>query len=119
MALTPLGRNVRSTAYPKHSIKRVDRLLGNAHLQQERASSIAPSPGLLTATPRPMLLVDWADCGPGHRWLFLRAAVPLGGRAIPVYEEVHPLARYNSPRTHRRVLAQLHAVLPATALRSS
>src|SRR5215212_8746694 len=65
----------------------------------------------------PVLLVDWADCGPGdtkHRWLLLRAAVPLGGRALPVYEEVHPLRRYNSPRTHRRFLAHLRAVLPET-----
>jgi hypothetical protein len=43
----------------------------------------------------------------------LRAAVPLGGRAVPVYEEVHPLRRYNSPRTHRRFLQHLRAVLPA------
>jgi hypothetical protein len=61
-----------------------------------------------------VLLIDWAACGPGHRWLLLRAAVPLGGRAVPVYEEVHPLRRYNSPRTHRRFLARLRAVLPAT-----
>jgi hypothetical protein len=40
--------------------------------------------------------------------------VPLGGRAVPIYEEVHPLRRYNSPRTHRRFLAHLRAVLPAT-----
>jgi hypothetical protein len=33
---------------------------------------------------------------------------------VPVYEEVHPLRRYNSPGTHRRFLARLHAVLPAT-----
>jgi hypothetical protein len=46
--------------------------------------------------------------------LLLRAAVPLGGRAVPIYEEVHPLRRYNSPRTHRRFLAHLRAVLPAT-----
>jgi len=59
-----------------------------------------------------VLLVDWADCTPGHDWLVLRAAVPLGGRAIPVYEEVHPLERYNSPRTHRSFLRHLHEVLP-------
>jgi hypothetical protein len=114
LALTHLGRNLRSAAYPKHSIKRVDRLLGNAHLHRERALIYhAVARRLLAATPRPVLLVDWADCGPGHRWLLLRAAVPLGGRAVPVYEEVHPLRRYNSPRTHRRFLAHLRAVLPA------
>jgi len=117
LALTHLGRNLRSAAYAKHSIKRVDRLLGNGHLHRERSRIYrALAHWLLAATPRPVLLIDWADCGPGdsrHRWLLLRAAVPLGGRAIPVYEEVHPLTRYNSPRTHRRFLRHLRAVLPA------
>src|SRR5215211_5657846 len=121
LALTSLGRNLRSTAYPKHSIKRVDRLLGNRHLHAERSLIYrAVAHWLLAATPRPILLIDWADCGSGEkgkkqgRWLLLRAAVPLGGRAVPIYEEVHPLRRYNSPRTHRRFLQHLHAVLPAT-----
>ena len=34
LALTHLGRNLRSAAFAKHSIKRVDRLLGNVHLHQ-------------------------------------------------------------------------------------
>src|SRR5215218_8300484 len=118
LALTSLGRNLRSAAFAKHSIKRVDRLLGNAHLVQERALLYrAIAHALLAATPRPILLIDWADCGAGGagpRWLLLRAAVPLGGRALPIYEEVHPLRSYNSPRTHRRFLEHLHAVLPAT-----
>jgi hypothetical protein len=113
LALTHLGRNLRSAAFAKHSIKRVDRLLGNTHLQQERVAIYrAVAHWLLAATPRPIVLIDWADCGPGHQWLMLRAAVPLGGRAVPIYDEVHPLARYNSPRTHRRFLAHLRAVLP-------
>lgn len=119
LALTPLGRNLRSAAFAKHSIKRVDRLLGNHHLHRERPLIYrAVAHWLLAATPRPILLVDWADCGSGkgekkHRWVLLRAAVPLGGRAVPIYEEVHPLRRYNSPRTHRRFLEHLRAVLPA------
>src|SRR5215216_746446 len=118
LALTPLGRDLRSRAYAKHNIKRVDRLLGNRHLHAERSLIYrAVAHWLLAATPRPVLLVDWADCGPGEkerRWLLLRAAVPLGGRAVPIYEEVHPLRRYNSPRTHRRVLRNLYSVVPAT-----
>ena len=115
LALTHLGRNLRSAAYAKHNIKRVDRLLGNRHLRRERPGVYrALARWLLAATARPVLLVDWADCAEGERWLLLRAAIPLGGRAIPIYEEVHPLSRYNSPRTHRRFLRNLRAVLPAT-----
>ncbi|MCW2292772.1 hypothetical protein M2262_002822 [Pseudomonas sp. BIGb0408] len=36
LTLTDLGRAMPSAAYARHSIKRVDRLLGNAHLQNER-----------------------------------------------------------------------------------
>ncbi|MET1080000.1 MAG: IS4 family transposase, partial [Pseudomonas sp.] len=36
LTLTGLGRAMPGTAYPKHAIKRVDRLLGNPHLQAER-----------------------------------------------------------------------------------
>ena len=115
LALTHLGRNLASAATPKHNIKRVDRLLGNRHLTRERPSVYrALARWLVAATARPVILVDWADCAEGERWLFLRAAIPLGGRAIPIYEEVHPLRRYNSPRTHRQFLARLRAVLPPT-----
>ena len=114
LALTHLGRNLASAALPKHNIKRVDRLLGNRHLARERPGVYrAIARWLLAAAARPILLVDWADCAEGERWLLLRAAVPLGGRAIPIYEEVHPLRRYNSPRTHRAFLRHLHALLPA------
>src|SRR5215208_2892727 len=115
LTLTHLGRNLRSPAFVKHSIKRVDRLLGNRHLREERLGIYqALARWLLAATPRPIVLVDWADCAPGHDWLMLRAAVPLGGRAVPIYEEVHPLRRDNSPRAHRHFLEHLRAVVPAT-----
>jgi hypothetical protein len=115
LTLTHLGRNLPSAAFAKHSIKRVDRLLGNAYLHGERPAVYrALARWLLARTGRPILIIDWSDCAPGHRWLLLRAAVPLGGRALPVYEEVHPLGRYNSPRTHRSFLRHLRAVVPAS-----
>ena len=42
----------------------------------------------------------------------IMAAVPVKGRAISIYEEVHPMRRYNNAKTHRRFLQRLHAVLP-------
>ncbi len=35
LSVTGLGRNIDNRAYEKHRIKRVDRLCGNVHLQQE------------------------------------------------------------------------------------
>jgi hypothetical protein len=114
LTLTDLGRQLQTAAFAKHNIKCVDRLLGNTHLQHERVVIYrAVAWWVLANTPRPVLLVDWSDCEPGHKHLMLKAAVPVRGRALSIYEEVSPLARYNSPRTHRRFLHNLRAVLPA------
>jgi len=67
---------------------------------------------VLRGVRRPVIVVDWSDCQAGPRYVMLIAAVPLGGRALTLYEEVHPLATYNSPRTHRRFLRRLKEVLP-------
>jgi hypothetical protein len=110
---TDLGRQLQTAAFAKHNLKGVDRLLGNAQLQHDRVTIYrAVARGVLANTPRPVLLVDWSDCEPGHKHLRLKAAVPLRGRALSIYEEMYPLARYNRPRTHRRFLRNLRAVLP-------
>jgi hypothetical protein len=113
LTLTALGRQLPTAAFTKHNIKCVDRLLGNAHSQHDRIAIYrAVARWVVASTPRPVLLVAWSDCEPGHTQLMLKAAVPLRGRALSIDEEVHPLARYNSPRTHRRFLHNLRAVLP-------
>src|SRR5215207_1627092 len=69
------------------------------------------------ATPRDLVRMSKAFGVPLQRrvrGLVLPSAVPLGGRAVPIYEEVHPLRRYNSPRAHRHFLEHLRAVVPAT-----
>lgn len=113
LTLSHLGRSLRGAARTKHKIKRVDRLLGNAHLHSERRAIYkALAQWLLVGVERPVILVDWSDCEPGHAWLMLSAALAVGGRAIPLYEEAHRLVAYNSPRTHRRFLQALQTVLP-------
>ena len=113
LTLSQLGRSMHGALRTKHKIKCIDRLLGNAHLHRERLSFYQTmAHWLLVGNLRPVVLVDWSDCEPGHRWLMLTAAVAVRGRAITVYEEVHPLSRYNSPRTHRRFLRNLRDVLP-------
>lgn len=113
LALTHLGRHLNTHAFAKHNIKCVDRLLGNRHLHHERLDVYrAVAQWVVGTTLRPVILVDWSDCQGGPRYVMLTAAVPLGGRALTLYEEVHPLASYNSPRTHRRFLRRLKQVLP-------
>jgi Transposase DDE domain len=114
LSLTHLGRSLDSKAHVKHQIKAVDRLLGNQHLHEERNDiyrAIAAS--LLRGIKRPIILVDWSDFELGREWLMLKAALPVNGRAISLYELVFPFKRYNSPGAHREFLEALRAILPA------
>ena len=112
LTITDLGRALPSSAYPKHSIKRVDRLAGNAHLRQERAGIYSViAHWLLAGTARPVVVVDWSELT-RDRCQLLRAALPVGGRTLTLYEEVHPLRRLGNPGVHRRFLARLKALLP-------
>ena len=111
--LTHLGRSLNTDAYEKHNIKCVDRLMGNERLWTERKGvyrSIAH--WLLSTVERPWIIVDWSDVELGHEYLMLKATVPVGGRALSIYEEVHPLKHYNSPKTHRGFLEGLREVVP-------
>ena len=115
--LAELGRGIRNNTLEKHNVKCADRLIGNRHLGVERLSIYgALAHWLLSTVPRPWIIVDWSDVELGRGYLMLKAAVPVGGRAISIYEEVHPLKRYNSPKTHRRFLERLATVVPAHCL---
>ena len=113
LALTHLGRHRAGRAFVKHHIKAVDRLLGNRHLNRERDGVYrALARTVLGGVARPVILVDWADSALAHKQLILKAAVPVKGRAISIYEQVHPMRRYNNAGTHRRFLHRLQSILP-------
>ncbi|MBI2294628.1 MAG: IS4 family transposase [Betaproteobacteria bacterium] len=114
LTLTELGRALIGKAYVKHSIKRVDRLLGNRHLAAERFDLYqALARRVVGALAQPLIVVDWTDLTLDRRWQLLRAALPIGGRCLTLYEEVHPLTRFGNPRVHRAFLAKLKTLLPA------
>jgi len=113
LALTHLGRSLARGGSEKHNIKCMDRLIGNPHMHRERPDIYSVlARWLLSNCQRPVVIIDWSDVVDGHRQLMLTAAIPMGGRALPIYEEVHPLRRYNSPRTHRLFLKRLAEILP-------
>jgi hypothetical protein len=113
LSLTGLGRNMSGSAYVKHHIKAVDRLLANRHLHDERDGIFrAIARTLLVGNKRPVIIVDWSDFEHGRKCLMLKAAVPVGGRAVTLYERVFPMKRYNSPGAHREFLATLRSILP-------
>ena len=115
LTVTALGRGVSSPALEKHNIKRMDRLLSNGHLQRERPLIYRALCHYLCASqPRPVIVIDWTDIVEQERLLLIRAALAVNGRAIPLYEAVYPLKKYNTPRTHQHFLRELKSLLPAT-----
>lgn len=108
-----IGRSLRGS--PKHGIKCVDRLLRNAHLQRELLYLYcAIAHHLLHDCIRPVILVDWTQVAGKHQALV--AAVPIGGRALTIYVEVHPLKKLGNAAVEERFLRSLAAILPATSV---
>lgn len=114
LSLTHLGRQREGTAHVKHHIKAIDRLLGNERLHAERDGVYrALAASLLFDVREPVVLVDWSDFEFGRQWVMIKAAVPVQGRAVTIYEQVFPFKRYNSPGAHREFLDALSGILPS------
>jgi len=112
-ALRPamIGRSLKGRALPKHGIKRVDRLLGNWRMKGDRVFLfLAVAHRVLRGVDRPVILVDWTQVGGDH--VALVAAVPIGGRALPIYAEVHPLKKLGNAAVERRFLVALKGIVP-------
>jgi len=106
-----IGRMLPGGALPKHGIKRVDRLLGNPKMVGDRLFLfLTITHRLLRGCTRPVILVDWTQAGGRH--VALVAAVPIGGRALPIYVEVHPLKKLGNATVEKRFLCALKAIVP-------
>jgi len=113
LSLTQLGRRLASKALVKHNIKRIDRLLGNPHLYQERNSLYQfISQELLKGVQHPLIIVDWSELTTDRDFHLLRASLPVGGRALTLYEEVHPQKNIGNPKVHKQFLHTLKKLLP-------
>lgn len=106
-----IGRSVRGSALPKHEIKRVDRLLGNPKMICDRLHLFAAiAQRVLRGADKPVILVDWTQACGAH--VALVAAAPIGGRAVPIYSEVHPLKKLGNAAIERRFVRTLKALVP-------
>ena len=68
--------------------------------------------GLIGTKQRPVIIVDWSDMDECKRHFLLRASVPLYGRSLTLYEEVHTAKTKEKPKTHRQFLQTLKSLLP-------
>lgn len=111
LSVTGVGRGVVARTSPKHCIKRVDRLLSNPHLYAERQVIFAAlSRRLLVGAQQAVILVDWTKTVPGFHALV--AAIPVGGRALPIYFEVHPERLLGNRAVQQRFLRRLRDIVP-------
>jgi len=112
LSLTALGRAIAIGTSHKHGIKRIDRLLGNEALHEERLLFYrAIARRLIAPSSSPLVVVDWTAVTP-KLWA-LTAAVPFDGRALVIYAETHPIERYLKPFVNLAFLYKLESVLPA------
>lgn len=114
LTVTGLGRACVRDISMKQGIKQSDRLVGNRHLYEERLSIYQTvTERLIGDNKRPLILIDWSDYTHDRKQLILRASVPVGGRALTLYEEVHPGQCYGNARIQRAFLKTLHTIVPA------
>jgi len=116
LTVTGLGRATVRDISMKQGIKQSDRLIGNRHLSAEGQSIYqAVSRYLIGDNKRPIILIDWSDYTHDGKQLILRASVPVGGRALTLYEEVHPYKSYGNAGIQRGFLKTLTGFIPAQA----
>jgi hypothetical protein len=61
---------------------------------------------------RPVILVDWSGLSHCGKYHFLRASVPVGGRALPILDMAFLEAEYASQKAHDLFLSTLANILP-------
>jgi hypothetical protein len=114
LSLTDIGRRFDGPTPLRYKIKRADRLLGNRRLQSEARSVYAALCRVSLARIRePLILIDWSDLKADQSLHLLRASLPVGGRSLTLYEEVHPQKQLNGRRVQEQFLQRLAALLPA------
>lgn len=114
LSIVELGRGIDNKVKEKYNINRMNRLIGNEYLFDEALEiqkSMAPI--ILGGKNKPIIVVDWSSATVAERYQLLRAGIPVGGRTLTIYEEIHPLKKYNSRKVHKKFLENLKKVLPA------
>jgi len=90
----------------------MDRLLGNEPLYKQLEPIYAALVQFtMGSAQNPVIVVDWTELSWDGSYQLLRAAVPVDGRALSIYEEVHPRSKLNNARVHRRFLKKLKNLL--------
>lgn len=116
LSLTNLGRSADLNIQERSAIRRADRFLENKHLYCEREDiSRAVICKIMGNVPQPKIIVDWSAI-PNTKNHVLRAAVMTIGRALTIYDEVHPEEKLGKKAVHKRFLIKLKSLLPENCI---
>lgn len=111
--LTGLGRKDPSKTKTSSNIEKVNRLLGNKHIHQERKSFYQQMAcRLVSQLDTPWIHIDWSCINAITGLYLLRASLSLTGRSIVLYEQCYPKKQENNHATHKEFLSTLKGILP-------
>lgn len=115
LTLMDLARAWPGAERVRAPLKALDRLLGNRHLHAERAHIYKAMTRWLVRSKQPVIVIDWSDLKSDRSWHLLRAAIPVGGRTLPILDMVFPSGQQGSPKAEKQFLQRLAEVLPHDA----
>ncbi len=115
LTLIDLARAWPDAERVRAPLKALDRLLGNRHLQGERYVVYRVMTRWLVRHRQPVVVIDWSDLKPDGSWHLLRAAIPVGGRAVPILDMVFPRSQQGARKAEGQFLQRLAQVLPNDA----
>lgn len=111
LSLTELGRGIDLPIQERSGIRRADRFLGNDKLYLEREAICEVVIQTIVGKTRcPVIIVDWSNI-PNMRHNVLRASLAAEGRAITLYEEVHPEKKLGNRQVQNKFLHKLKGML--------
>lgn len=113
LTLMELARHFPGAERVAAPLKRLDRLLGNRAVQAVRTCFYQDAVRWLLRSAQPVILIDWSELKTDGKWHLLRAALAARGRALPLYDEVHPESHKCHPEVEAAFLRRLQALLPA------
>lgn len=114
LSVTNLGRAADFDIQERSAIRRSDRFIGNKSLHSERKAICQVFIYQLIGNKKnPKIIVDWSPIPNTNSKLHvLRAALMLDGRALTLYDEVHPEKKLGNERVQKKFLSNLKLLLP-------
>ena len=112
--LTALGRALEGNIHERSSIFKVDRFFRNIFFNNKENQQMLYKQIidlLIAKKKRPKIIVDWSKI-PNVDQHILRASLAAPGRALTLYEEVHPKAKEGNAKVHAQFLETLKRLLP-------